>query len=256
MSRSTIRILDVTIDTLTPAEALARAERLVDQGGFHQVVTPGPEFLLEATAHERFRRILNQADLSLPDGFGLHLGARLSGQRLRQRVPGVDFFLDLLRRAEQRGWTVFLFGGRPGVAEQAVQRLNRRYPRLRLVGFESGHRGPWQQLHDRRVLEKIHLAKPDILLVALGAPKQELWIDRHRRGLHDVKLAVGVGRTFEYLAGTIRRSPAVMRRMGLEWLYTYLTAGRYYQPELRRRRVQNATWRFLIEVLRRHAPRR
>lgn len=257
MSRSTIRILDVTIDNLTLTEAIERAENLLTDGGFHHIVTPGPEFLLEATAHERFRRILNRADLSLPDGFGLHLGARLTGQRLSQRVPGADFVQALLRLAGRRGWTVFLYGGRPGVAELAAQRISWLYPEVRLVGYESGYRGPWQQLHERRVLEKIHRAKPDILLVALGAPKQELWIDRHRRVLHDVKLAIGVGRTLDYLAGTIRRSPEIMRRLGLEWLYTYLTAGRYYQPNLRRRRVERATIHFLTEVLRRkHVPRR
>ncbi|MBI5466786.1 MAG: WecB/TagA/CpsF family glycosyltransferase [Candidatus Kerfeldbacteria bacterium] len=249
MQRKAISIMGVTVDNLTTEEALQAASRLITEPRFHHVVTPGPEFLLEATAHPTFRRILNDADLSLADGMGLHVGARLQGDQLQQRIPGVDFVNDLMRSAGEQGWSVFLFGGGPGVAEWAAQTLVATNPGLKVVGVESGFRGPWQKVHDRRVLERIHQAKPTILLVALGAPKQELWIDRHRPGLHDVRLAMGVGRTFDYLAGTVRRPPQFIRRVGFEWLYTYLTAGQHYQPQFRRQRVRNATWRFMIELM-------
>lgn len=250
MRRKTLRLLDVTIDNVTRAEALALSERFLAEKTFHHIVTPGPEFLLEATAHPRFRDILNRADLSLPDGMGIHIGARMTGQRLVNRIPGVDYVEDLLSLAAKQGLRVFLFGGRPGIAEKAAQHMMRRFHGLQIVGTESGSRGSWTTVYNQRIIERIHLAKPDILLVALGAPKQELWIDDHRHHLHTVSIAVGVGRTLDYFAGAIRRAPAPIRKTGFEWLYTYLTAAQYFQPQLRRRRVTNATYRFVIELIR------
>lgn len=256
MQRKTLRILDVMIDNLSTDEALKQAERFLVEPRFHHIVTPGPEFLLEAIDHQRFRNILNQADLALADGFGLHLGARMTGQKLQQRIPGADFVMSLMELAARDGKRVFLFGGKPGVAERAGEKLFKLNSKLNIVGVESGSRGHWSKLDDQRIVERIHLAKPDILLVALGAPKQELWIAKHRHHLHDVRIAMGVGRTLDYLAGDIKRAPKVMRDTGLEWLHTYLNAGKYYQPQQRRQRITNATFRFIVEIIKhRHAPR-
>lgn len=251
MTRPKIQLLNVTIDNVTMTEALARAKSFLHAGRFHHIVTPGPEFLLEATAHPRFRHILDQADLALPDGMGLHIGARFTQQKLLTRVPGADFVEELLTLAAREGKSVFLFGGAPETADRAARNILRRHPHLKVVGIESGYRGPWQKLHDGRVLEKIHLAKPDILIVALGFPKQELWINEHRAALRHVSIAIGVGRTLEYLAGTIKRAPAIMRATGFEWLHTWLNAGRYHHGKFRRQRVGNATVRFLLTVVRR-----
>ncbi len=242
-------ILGVHIHDLNLVEAVVEAEQLLSQPRFHQVVTPGPEFLLEASAHPAFKRILNHADLSLPDGIGLKIAGLLIGQSFRSRVTGVDFTLALLKVCHRHHYRVFLYGGRPGVAEQAAKKIIHDFPNVVLAGVESGQRGPWQQLRDEQVIEKIHLAQPHVLLVALGAPKQELWIDRHRAALHDVRLAMGVGRTFDYLSGQVKRPPRLIRQLGLEWLMTYLMAGRLYQPDFRRQRVRNATWHFLRTVL-------
>ena len=252
MERSTLQLLDVNIDSLSIKQALDRARAFLDSQEFHHIVTPGPEFLLEATANDEFRTILNQADLSLADGMGLHVGARLTGQNLQQRIPGVDFVERLLALAETGGYSVFFFGAPHGVGEAAAKQMIRRHPKLKIVGIESRYGNVWGRLHERRLIERIHLAKPDILLVALGAPKQELWIEHHRHDLHDVRIAIGVGRTLDYLAGVIRRPRAVWRKLGLEWLYTYIFAGRFHQPQHRRQRVTNATWHFLWTILRRH----
>lgn len=242
-------LLGVHIDDMHLTAATAVAEQMLGSNRLHHVVTPGPEFLLEAMGHPVFKRILNQADLSLPDGIGLKVASWLTGQHLQHRVTGVDFTLALLKLCQQRGYRVFLFGGQPGVAEKAVRRLLKEFPGLVVAGFESGSRGSWQRIHDQRLVEKIHLANPHLLLVALGAPKQELWIDRHRQALHGVRLAIGVGRTFDYLAGVTPRAPKLVRQLGLEWLLTFLLAGRHYQPEFRRQRVRNATWHFVREVM-------
>ncbi len=256
MQRKTLRLLDVTIDNLTKASARERVIEFLHEPRLHHIVTPGPEFLLEASAHKKFRDILNQADLSLADGFGIHIGARMTGQKLLQRIPGADFVLDLMSIAAKHKSRVFLFGGRYGVAERAGQKLMTMYPGVDIVGVESDSRGHWTKVSDQRIVERIHLTRPDILLVALGAPKQELWIDQHRAALHNIRVAIGVGRTLDYLAGTIKRAPAIMRNYGFEWLHTYLNAGQHYQPGHRRQRITNATYRFVIEIIKhRRAPR-
>ncbi len=250
MSRKTLRLLDVTIDNLTKAQALDQATSFLHTQTFHHIVTVGPEFLLEASAHPAFCNILNRADLSLAEGMGIHIGAGMTGQKLRQRIPGVDFVLDLMSIAAKEQKKVFLFGGQPEhIVERAAEQLVHEYPGLSVVGIEAGARGSWTKLQDQRIVERIHMAQPDILLVAMGAPKQELWIDKHRAALHNVSIAIGVGRTFEYLAGTIKRAPKFVRSAGFEWLHTYLTAAKYYQPQFRRRRVTNATYRFVIELM-------
>lgn len=251
MKSKELRVLDVRIDNLSRKEALGRTESFLNVPRFHQIVTPGPEFILEASANPEFRTILNAADLALPDGMGLHLAALLQARRLRGRIPGADFVEDLMSLAAKRGSGVFLFGGQPAAADRSAAVLLRRYPGLRIVGTESGWRGPWQKLHDRQVVQRIQRAKPEILLVGLGAPKQELWIYRHRLALPSVRVAIGVGRTIDYLGGLTKRAPALVRRSGFEWLHTYLKAGSFYQPELRRRRIKNATWDFLLAVARR-----
>jgi len=262
MERKTLRLLDVTIDNLTKDAARQRVVDFLDEPRLHHIVTPGPEFLLEASAHKKFRDILNRSDLSLPDGFGLHVGARMTGQKLLQRIPGVDFVMDMMAIAEQRQSRIFLFGGKDGIALQAAEKLLHTFPKLNIVGVESGSRGHWTKVEDQRIIERIHVARPDILLVALGAPKQELWIDRHRAALHNVRIAIGVGRTLDYLADVIKRAPKIMQQTGLEWLHTYLNAGQFSKtqhnshPAHRRQRVTNATYRFVVEIIKhRRAPR-
>ncbi len=256
MHRQTIQLLNVTIDNLSTAEAISRAKDFLKEPGFHHIVTPGPEFLLEATAHKKFRDILNQADLSLADGFGIHVGARMTGQKLRQRIPGADFVVSLMEAAATSNSRIFLFGGRSGVPERAGEKLLKKFPKLNIVGVESGSRNHWTKVDDQRIIERIHLAKPDILLVALGAPKQELWISQHRHHLHQVRIAMGVGRTFDYLAGDIKRAPKIIRSIGFEWFHTLINAGKYYQPHQRRQRITNATIHFVVEIIKhRRAPR-
>ncbi len=243
------QLLGVRIDDLSLQQALNVSETWLRDRGFHHVVTPGPEFLLEATAHEAFRAILNQSDLSIPDGMGIKVGFGVSGIRHRHRIAGVDYVLGLMRLAAGQHRSVFLLGAKPGVGERAASALLRDYPGLTIAGVESGERWPWTPLSDRRIVERIHHSKPDILLVALGAPKQELWIAKHRAHLHDVSIAVGVGRTFDYLAGLAPRAPAVIRRFGFEWLYTWVNAGKFHEPQRRRRRVWNATWTFFKTII-------
>jgi N-acetylglucosaminyldiphosphoundecaprenol N-acetyl-beta-D-mannosaminyltransferase len=207
-------------------------------------VTPGPEFILESTAHPKFREILQRSDLSIPDGIGLKLGSLLRGPRIHHRITGVDYVHQLMRVADREGYRVFFLGAAHGVAEQAFIRFHETFPNLQLAGTEILRRGPWGRISNQRIAERIRRSRADILLVALGFPRQELWIDQHRDQLGSVKLAVGVGRTFDYVAGTIRRPPRLLRILGFEWLATWFGASHHFQAKQRRKRVWNAVWHY------------
>jgi N-acetylglucosaminyldiphosphoundecaprenol N-acetyl-beta-D-mannosaminyltransferase len=174
-----------------------------------------PELLVAAQSDESFKEVLNQASLSLPDGIGLLWGSRVIGQPLRQRVAGVDTVERLAALSARKGYRLFFLGAASGVAQEAANRLGARYPGLQVVGTYAG--SPARD-EEQEILGRIGEARPDFLLVAYGAPKQEKWIHRNRRALGGV-VAVGVGGSFDFLSGRAVRAPVWMQRMGLEWLH-------------------------------------
>jgi N-acetylglucosaminyldiphosphoundecaprenol N-acetyl-beta-D-mannosaminyltransferase len=215
LSRRRIRILGVAIDDVTEAEALERITALIASGTPHQVVTINPEFVMEARSNAAFRRVLGAADLATPDGFGLLLVARQRGTPFRGRVTGVVLAEQIAALAARCGWSLFLLGAAPGVAERAAAVLQRAHPALRIAGCYAGSPHPSDEAAIR---ERIAHAHPDVLLVAYGHPAQELWIARNQPYLR-VPVAIGVGGVFDYLAGIVPRAPAWMRQAGMEWLY-------------------------------------
>lgn len=208
-----INVLGVDFDNLTLQEAVDSAVALLSTGSFHYAVTPNPEFLLTAEKQPEFRAALNEADLSLPDGIGIVYASRILGRPLKGRTPGIDFAGELMARIAPAGGRVFLLGAKPGIAEQAASRLAGRYPGLVVCGAHDGY---FQE--DEPVVKAIQEARPDLLLVCLGAPKQELWMRQYgpSTGAH---LAVGLGGALDVFAGAVRRAPAVWQRLGLEWLF-------------------------------------
>lgn len=206
-------ILGVQIDDLTLEEAIDSGSALLDQGGFHYVVTPNPEFILSAKKDQPFRAVLNNADLALPDGIGVVYAAKILGRPLKGRAPGVDFAQGLMRHLSHTGASLFLLGAKPGVAEQAADNLRRAYPGLLICGTHDGY---FQE--DGPVIEEIRAARADVLFVCLGAPKQELWMAKNGPQT-GAKLAVGLGGCLDVFAGTVQRAPEAWQKAGLEWLY-------------------------------------
>jgi N-acetylglucosaminyldiphosphoundecaprenol N-acetyl-beta-D-mannosaminyltransferase len=213
--RQRFQILGVAVDNVVEAEAIERIAGFVTEDGPHQVVTVNPEFVMEARRNSAFRRVLAAADMATPDGFGLLLAARLHGNSFRGRVTGVALAELIAARAVERGWSLFLLGAAPGVAERAAEALQRKYPGLRVVGCYAG--SPRRD-EEPAIQARIIAAQPTVLLVAYGHPAQELWIARNQPLLR-VPVAIGVGGVFDYLAGETPRAPVWMRRIGLEWLY-------------------------------------
>jgi len=204
-----MEILGVKIDNLDMEGVVERVAGFLEDDRQHYLVTPNPEFLIEAQKDEQFREILNQADLSVSDGTGLILASRFLGQPIKKRVRGVDLMERICQEAAQADWPVFLFGAGPGVAEKAGQNLKSKYPGLDI-----------RVLRTFLALQGTSL-KPKILFVALGAPKQEKWIAENLKQMPSVKLAIGVGGAFDFLSGRVRRAPRFIQNIGLEWLWRF-----------------------------------
>jgi N-acetylglucosaminyldiphosphoundecaprenol N-acetyl-beta-D-mannosaminyltransferase len=211
-----IRILGVRVDCLDMSRALDRIEWMLEAAGPTRLVaTVNPEFVMRARGDDAFRRVLESADLCLADGVGVVWAMRRQGCREQQRVAGSDLLPRLAELCARRGWRPFLLGAQPGVAEAAARRLEASVPGLRVAGCHAG--SPWPR-DDEESLNRIRESDADLLLVAYGHPRQELWIDRNRDRLQ-VSVALGVGGAFDFLAGRSRRAPAPVRRAHLEWLW-------------------------------------
>lgn len=206
-------ILGVRFDNLTQQEAAQRGRQLLEEDKFHYVVTPNPEFLLAAEKDPEFRRVLNAADLVLPDGIGVVYSAKILGTPLKERVPGIEFAEAMLSALNDMGGRLYLLGAKPGVAEEAGRRICARYPALVLCGTHDGY-----FKDEQAILPEIAAAKPDLLFVCLGAPKQEKWMARWGRHT-GAKLAIGLGGCLDVFAGNVQRAPERWQKMGLEWAY-------------------------------------
>lgn len=232
------RVLGVRVDCLDMHSVLSRIEALMDAGGAHLVATVNPEFVMRARRDPEFARVLESADLCLADGSGVVWAARRQGCALARPVTGADLVPELAVLCVRRGFRMFLLGAAPGVASELADRLTSRHRGLEV----AAHAGSPDPSSDDETLALIAKQRPHLLLVAYGAPKQELWIDRMRARLGPI-VAIGVGGTFDYLAGRVPRAPAWMRRAGMEWFFRLVR-----QPwRIRRMAVLPA---YALEVLR------
>jgi len=224
VERRTVTLLGVPIDAVTQKQAVklilemlegGHLKRLFHVGGQHHVMTPNSEMLVEAKKNKKFREVLNQTSLNLPDSIGLLYMARFKGQRLPQRVTGVDTVSAVCRKISKHH-SVYLLGAAEGVAEKAAKKLLKLNEHLQVAGTFAG--SPRDE-DVPEIIQRICEAKPHLLLVAFGAPHQDLWINKYLKELPSVRVAMGVGGTFDFLAGKRKRAPKLMRGFGLEWLY-------------------------------------
>lgn len=208
-------MLGVRVDCVDMNAALERIESFVDQGGRHLVATVNPEFVMRAADDRDFARVLDSAALCLADGSGVVWAARRQGCSLAGPVTGVDLIPPLAALCAKRGFRLFLLGASAGVAEQLAQRLQAQNPGLHV----AAHAGSPDPSADEETLDRLAAERPHVLLVAYGAPRQELWIDRMADRLAGVAVAIGVGGAFDFLTGRVPRAPLWMRRVGMEWLF-------------------------------------
>jgi N-acetylglucosaminyldiphosphoundecaprenol N-acetyl-beta-D-mannosaminyltransferase len=242
-----IQLLGVPIDSLTMNDAVAQIMRYLEGTAQHHVMTPNNEMLVQAAREPHFHSLLRRSALNLPDSTGLLKAARWTKQPLPQRVTGIDTVTNLLVRLGPEH-PVFLLGGGPGVALAAAEQLRRMNRELKIVGVFGGT----PRAEDaEEIVERIKALSPHLLLVAFGAPQQDFWIDEHLSSMPSVRVAMGVGGTFDFLAGRLSRAPDWMQRSGFEWLW------RLSQEPRRFKRIVRAVGVFPWLVLRhgKEAPR-
>lgn len=254
-------VMNVPFDAVTRRGALGKVAELLEIRGQHIIVTPNPEMLLAAQKNDRFLHVLQNADLGIPDGTGIiwaastaHLSPlcafislftipfKKNLSPLPERVTGADLFMDICELAAQKEKKVFLLGAGEGIAKNVKKNLTEKIPNIQIVGRASGTPKPEDE---DNLCALINHTKPDILFVAYGAPAQELWITKNLPRLPSVKIAMGVGGTFDYIANKRKRAPLLLQKAGLEWLY------RLIQEPKRWRRIYNAIITFPIEIIRR-----
>ncbi len=219
--RKLLIVLNVPIDDLNMEEALDRLEEFIatgrEKGKYHQIATVNADFAVKALRDPELHYLLQQVDMATADGMPLVWGARLLGVPLEGRVTGSDMVPALAERAAQKGYSIYLFGAAPGVADRTAKVLQERYPGLKIVGTCSPPFASVLEMNGE-LLDDIKAAKPDILLVAMSHPKQEKWIAMYGPEL-GVPVMIGVGATFNFITGEARRAPQWMQKAGLEWAF-------------------------------------
>jgi N-acetylglucosaminyldiphosphoundecaprenol N-acetyl-beta-D-mannosaminyltransferase len=236
--RKTIDILDVPVDSITMEEAVAKVGAFIEEGGAHSIYTPNAEIMMAAQRDPGLKDILTRADMLTADGAGVVLASKILRRSVPEKVSGVDLVRKILKAYAGRGLRCFLFGSKPGVAEEAAERIRTDYPGVVIAGCRDGYFTDSQEIE---IVQEINEADADLLLVALGAPKQEKWIARYKDVLN-TRVCMGVGGTLDILSGKAQLAPDFFRRNGLEWLY------RLYKEPKRAIRMLDLP-RFMLHVL-------
>jgi exopolysaccharide biosynthesis WecB/TagA/CpsF family protein len=218
LHRPRVLLGSTLIDQIDFDQAIERIRGFLKAGRPHRIVTANLDFLSIAERNLEFQQAVNEADLAVADGMPLVWLSRMRGQPIRERVTGVDLVDACCDIAAETGRSIFLLGAAPGVAQAAAQRLQERHPGLRIAGTYTPPMGPLKRKEDARIVRMIQDAAPGFLFVALGAPRQDLWIQAHQDELN-VPVAMGVGCVFDLLAGVSNRAPGWMQATGLEWAY-------------------------------------
>lgn len=216
--QSNVTVLDIPIAAITMKQAVAAVEDFITAKKTHLIATANAEMIMMAQQDGELASILKQADLVVPDGAGVVWASRYLGHPVPERVAGYDLSQQLLQQAAQKGYRVYFFGAAPGIAVQAQAVAVARYPGLHIVGVRDGY---FSVQEEDEIIAEIKASQSDILLVALGVPKQEKWLAKNLHRLA-TPVAMGVGGTFDVMAGVVERAPLWMQQASLEWLYRLL----------------------------------
>lgn len=269
--KAKVNIAGVNFDAVRYIDVLTAMEVFVNQKHKkHMIVTPNPEMIVYSQKHEDFKKVLNSASMSVPDGIGILWAAhylslapaksKFGGMMkvigtlfqvffkmktiyrvLPARVTGADLLFKIVEESQKNGWRIYLLGAAPGIASIAIDRLSKQYPQAVFAGSFAGTPA---ETHEDELCERINLAEPDILFVAYGSPAQEEWIHRNLNKLDSVKVAIGVGGAIDFAAGKAKRAPKLLRSLGLEWFWRLVTQPRRFK------RIWNATFVFVRLIFR------
>lgn len=241
MNRPRVRIGTLDVDTVSLEDALRDIEVLVAAGTGGAVFTPNVDHVMIAERDERLRGAYSRANLALADGVPIVWASRLRGPRIPEKVSGSDLILPLMQRAAEHGWRVYLLGGADGVALDASEILANRHG-VTIVGVDDSRIDLVANENESTIVQRILDAQPQLLLVALGCPKQELFIDRTRARLGPT-VSFGIGASLDFVTGRVERAPVWMSRFGLEWVFRLLKEpGRLWKRYL----VQDTQFVFVL----------
>lgn len=223
VSLDNIKIFGVRIDNVTLDDATKAVEKFLTEESPHTIYTPNTEIVMACKEDENIKNIINSGDLIIPDGIGLIHGAKIKKKPLKERVTGFDLSMKILKIANEKGYSLFLLGGKDGIAKEASENIIKEYPNIKLAGFHHGyfkgsHIGFKGHEEELNIIDDINKAKPDIIFVGLGFPKQEIWINANKDRLN-CKVIIGNGGTMDILSGNTKRAPEVFQKLGLEWFY-------------------------------------
>lgn len=210
-----VNILGVYVDKVTIKEAADKIFDMLSEEKAHGIFTPNSEIIMLAYKDSEFCDILNGADLLTADGIGVVYASKILKNPIKERAAGFDIACEVVEKISESGHRLFLFGGKPGVAEKAKENLTEKYPALNIVGTRNGYFKPEEE---PGIIEEINAAKPDLIFVCLGAPAQEKWIHRNKDKL-SARVLMGIGGSLDVFAGTAERAPEFWCKTGLEWLY-------------------------------------
>ncbi len=242
-----MKFCQININNLSLNEAKTKVLDFLNYDGSYRIFTPNPEFIVEAQKDEKFKEVLNKGDLNICDGFGLSL---FSGC---PRIPGVDFMIEICKIAAEKNVGIYLLGSDSDeIVKKTAENLQKQVSNLKVVGFDKGPKiisniqypiFSYNKEENDLIIKKINDSGASILFVAFGMNKQECWINENLAKMPNIKIAMGVGGSFDYISGSVRRAPCFLRKIGLEWLYRLIK-----QPS-RIRRIWNATVVFVYIVI-------
>jgi len=216
----TVDVLGVSISKVTMSEARSKVAEFVKSNDFHTIYTPNPEIVMLATQDSAFHEILEKADLVVPDGIGVVIASKLKkGETLPERVAGYDLVQSTMKEAVKEGYKYYFFGSKPGISDEAAVKMRETYPGIEIVGTHNGYFKPEDEAE---IIADINASGANILLVALGAPRQEKWIEANKHLMPNVRVAIGVGGSLDVMSGNVKRAPIAFQKLGLEWFYRLL----------------------------------
>ncbi len=229
-------ILGVLFDNYTVDEAVDVATESLDNKKGFVIFTPNPEIVNVTKKDKEFTKILNSADIVTPDGIGIVYASKILKGNITSRAPGFDISKGIIEKLDKKGGSLYIFGGKPGVAELAAENLKKEYKNLVICGVHNGYFDD-----DSEIIESVAQASPDLLMVCLGAPKQEKWIYKNKEKLN-AGIIIGAGGSVDVLSGQVKRAPEFYTKHGLEWFYRLIT-----QPTRIKRMIKLPL--FLIDVM-------
>lgn len=222
--REKIKILGIEIDALNMKGAIEVFKNLMSEPGCDLIVTPNSEIVVNAQKDKELSSLIEKASLVIPDGIGLVYASKIVGKPLEERVTGIDFLSNALDYVQKNGQSVYILGSKPktedrdSIANMAAENMLKKYTNLKIAGTRDGY---FKEGDEEQIVEEINASGAEFLVVALGSPKQEKFIYKHREKFANVKAAIGVGGSLDVWAGVVKRAPEFYQKYGLEWLYRF-----------------------------------